>query len=151
MTSPPTPSGGSSPARGLLRLVSPLFIAAGVGLVIWDVLMGRATFYLVLIFPVVAGTSALLLIGAFLIVVGVFLLPLTLGGFELEEEPPAPMGPSSSGSPSAGTSAGGLILLGPVPLFLGSWRSAPSWAYGLAAAVGSVLLVLFLLLLFGVL
>jgi uncharacterized membrane protein len=145
---PVAPGQPRSSRRVLQRLASPIFLAAGVALVVWAIAMGGATFYLVLIFPVVAGSSALLLLGGLCIVVGFFLLPWTLWAGSAEEEwEPTPDAAPSYAAPAP--SSGGLVLLGPVPLFIGSWRSAPSWAYWLAAAVGSILLLLVVLFVLG--
>ena len=130
-----------------IRWLSPALLVAGIALVAWAVSLGVATFYLVVIFPVVTGSSALLLGGALLIIAGIFLLPWTFSGAPAEE-PESPERSLPSSVP-ASQSSGGVVLLGPVPLFFGSWRSAPGWAYWLAVLLGSAFLLVFVLLIFG--
>lgn len=111
-------------------------LGAGVALVADAVLHGRAALSLVVIVPVVSGSSAEFFLGVVLLVTGVFLLPLSL--WELGEEEPAP--PSELPPPPASSGAGGLVLVGPVPIFFGSWRNVSRRTRWLVALVGALLL-----------
>jgi uncharacterized membrane protein len=121
-------------------------IAAGAAGIALAVLGGGATFALVVIVPVFFGSSPLFAFGVLLLIVGVFLLPLTFSSAERTR--PVRHGPSPTPAGNAltdGATGGGVILVGPVPLLFGSWRAAPRWAYWGAALVGGVLLAAFLL------
>lgn len=115
-----------------IRWVAPALLLAGVGLLVASVLAGNAHAALVVIFPVVTGSSAGFLAGLLLVVLGLLALPLTVSvgadpdprrGDEVEE-------------------AGGVLLFGPIPIFVGGWKGAGRRAYGAWALVGLVLSVL---------
>lgn len=119
-------------------VVTLLVMAAGVALVAEAVARGAAEVSLVLIVPVVGGSSGEFLLGVVLLVAGIFALPWSLTGPLPEAPPTAPGREARSGAPA---SVGGLVLLGPVPIFFGSWGSASRrarWAVALlgAAVVG---------------
>ncbi len=127
------------------RALVPLALGVvGVALIVLAVLRGGATAGVVLVIPFVAGSSPILLVGV-LALIGAFLtLPLAFGSVESSEE--APGTPAASGTPAVG----GLVVIGPVPIFFGSWSSAPTWVRFAAALAGAVLLVIVVLLLLGV-
>jgi len=118
-------------------------LGAGVALLADAVLRGGATVSLVVIVPVVSGSSGEFLLGVVCLVAGVFLLPFL--GFELgppgEETLPPPSARASTPSES---SSGGLVLIGPVPIFFGAWRSVPTRTRRWVAIAGGIVLVLFL-------
>ncbi len=116
-------------------VVSGALLAAGVGLVADAVVRGGARASLVVVIPVVSGGSAEFLVGVLLLVVGFFSLPFTLGTLAAPE-------PSSGTDPSPSPwSHGGVVLIGPVPLFFGSWRSLSRRARWAWVAVGGAVTV----------
>ena len=127
-------------------------LAAGVALVAVSVLEGGANVALLVIVPVVSGSSLTFLLGVVLLVVGFLSLPFaTAEGWD--EAPPAlPSG--GTGPPEAQSGVGGVVLLGPVPIVFGSWKGISRRTRWWLALAGAVLLtvafvwfVLFLLFL----
>ncbi|MGP8073976.1 MAG: TIGR00304 family membrane protein [Thermoplasmata archaeon] len=125
-------------------------LVAGVALVVYSVLVSAASVSLVVFVPVLTGRSTAFLGGVALLVVGFLTLPLTFAGPAL---PGTPSPASPAGSPQADeevgpTGVGGLVLLGPVPIFFGSWSRVSRrvrWAAVLlGVAVLAGLLVVFL-------
>jgi uncharacterized membrane protein len=116
-------------------------LVAGAAFLVDAVLHGRASLTLVVIVPVLSGGSAEFLLGVVLLVVGLFLLPLAF--WEPVESEPLPSGPETpvAAPPSAG-GAGGVVLLGPVPIFFGTWKNVSRRVRLLAAVVGAVVLAL---------
>lgn len=125
--------------RGL-RWISPTLIAVGAAAIAVAVAAGGAHVALVLVFPVVYGGSLLFLAGIGVLTAGLFTLPLAAGSY----------GDASPGLARPGTfSSGGVVVLGPIPIFWGSAsgvsrkvRFAVALAGALALAVVVVLLVL---------
>ncbi|MHB8352423.1 MAG: DUF131 domain-containing protein [Thermoplasmata archaeon] len=132
--------------RPLSGLLAPLLIGVGAALVLAAVASGAATVSLVVIVPVVTGSSALFGLGILSFVAGVLLLPFTLPA--AEDRPKVPTAPAAAGG---GTEVGGLLLLGPLPIFFGSARAPPRWVYFLAVGFGGALFVLAVLFFAGVL
>jgi uncharacterized protein (TIGR00304 family) len=124
---------------GWTRAIGPLFLFVGGGLVVHSVLQGNAHLYLLLVVPVVSGSSAEFFFGVLLVALGIFLLPWSLLG-PIESEPPRsrPSRPADA-APSEGS--GGVILVGPIPIFFGSWRSPSRARYLTAVGVGLALLL----------
>lgn len=124
--------------RGAL-LASLTLLVGGVALVAISVAEGGASVYLLVIVPVVTGSSPLFLLGVVLFVAGFLTLP-----FALTEEwgeripPPTPSPPPASGGPSGGL--GGVVLLGPVPIVFGSWKGISRRTRWMLAVVGAVVL-----------
>jgi uncharacterized protein (TIGR00304 family) len=111
-------------------------IAAGVLLVVWAAIQGGAGLAIVVVVPVIYGRSLAFVAGVLLLVAGLFTLPLA---FEFDDpEEPATGGGRTTG---AGTSAGGLILLGPIPIFFGSWKDVSARTRLIAAVLGGAVLV----------
>ena len=128
------------------RAVPPLLLVTGAALVGYSVATGQAQFYLFLIVPVVTGHSIALALGVVALVVGLLLIPWSFAGPAEEPEPIA-----GSSMPSAGAStggSGGVVLVGPIPFFWGSWRSPTRARYWLAVGIGVALIVGFAALLF---
>lgn len=122
-------------AAGYLALAA---IVAGVALVVDAVAEGRALVSLVVVIPVVSGSSAEFLLGVALLAGGLFSLPWSLAGGL-----PATATPSREKADSgAGAATGGIILVGPVPLLFGTWRNVPARTRWILALVGAALLVL---------
>ncbi|HZY70041.1 MAG TPA: hypothetical protein VFF67_03575 [Thermoplasmata archaeon] len=130
---------------GAARVLGPVLLGAGIGLIVHAVLTGQANLALLVIIPVVTGVSAEFFGGALLLVLGVFFLPLT---FMASSGAPRPPPPGDDGPRRAGTESGGLILVGPVPIFFGRWRGISGARYWVAVAVGTALLGIALLLFF---
>lgn len=133
------------------RILPVAFWVPALALIVDSILRGGASVWLVLVFPVVSGQSLEFLVGALLLFAGFLSLPWAL--FE-EEEAPREAGPMSASSrtepPSATGSTGGVILVGPVPILLGSWRTASRRArWWLAVAGGAIALVLVAMILLG--
>lgn len=128
-----------------MRWVGPGLIVLGIALVVAAVATGGAQLELIVVVPVfVGGASALFLGGVVSIFVGIFLLPLAFGSEEAEpsENSPAEPGPTSPRS-------GGLVLIGPVPIFFGGWKNPGRRAYWVAVLVGAGLVVVAIALAFG--
>lgn len=135
--------------RSVVRLVGPICLVLGIVLLADAVATGTARLYLLLVIPVITGTSPLFLLSLVLVVVGFLFLPLAFVG---EGPLTAPVGPAGRDTPDAmpvqGTS-GGMILVGPVPIFFGAWRRNPPISYRWALLLGLVLAVVAVLLLWG--
>jgi uncharacterized protein (TIGR00304 family) len=132
--------------RGSLRWLGPVLLALGIATVIAAVLTGSAKLFLLFIVPVITGSSWELLVGIALIFLGIFLLPVTWNLMELSDSNRSTgrmpeSSTSARGEPSA-SSVGGVILIGPVPIFFGAWRGKSLWIYAVAAAIGLGLLIL---------
>ena len=127
-------------------------LAAGVALVALSVVEGGANVALLVIVPVVSGSSLTFLLGVVLLVVGFLSLPFAAAE-RWDEEPPAlPSGGTASTEGQSGLA--GVVLLGPVPIVFGSWKGISRRTRWWLALVGAVLLtvafvwfVLFLLFL----
>lgn len=119
-------------------------IAAGVALVGGAALIGasvalRATQVFVLGFiPVFTGSSLEFLAGTLLLIFGMVLFAVSRWGPEEAElrAPPTPADPL--GTRSEGD-FGGVILIGPVPIFFGGARGLANRYYWLAAGAGVAL------------
>jgi uncharacterized membrane protein len=129
-------------AGGLVALAALLAGFALVGLAVWQ---GRAELTLVLIVPVVSGSSPEFLAGVLLVILGFFGLVASwwLGA------KPAGLPPAGTSTFDVGSGSGGVILLGPVPLFFGSWKGVSRRTRWILALVGAAILVLFVLAVYG--
>lgn len=120
-----------------LALLPLAAFVAGAALIADAVRRGEATLALVVVVPVVAGSSGEFLLGVVLVLVGFLSLPL------LFLEARAPVAPLPAEPPRAeGGSAGvggGFVLIGPVPIFFGGFRRL-SRRVRLGIAVAAVLL-----------
>jgi uncharacterized protein (TIGR00304 family) len=125
----------------LLALGALVAFVAGAALVADAVLRGQASLSLVLVVPVFSGSSVEFLLGVVLLVVGFLLLPLSL--WEPSESEPLlrPAEGPSVPPPSTGAAGGGVVLIGPVPIFFGAWKNVSRRVRLLAAVAGAVLLV----------
>ncbi len=129
-----------------LRLVPVLLLVAGAGLVVAAVASGTADVALLLVFPVVTGSSALFLLGVLLLVLGLVALPFAWAVGPGPEREPSP----ATARPSEPTS-GAVVLIGPFPFFFGAFRSVPRWARWAISLTGAAVVFLLVLavLLFG--
>jgi uncharacterized membrane protein len=134
--------------RSVVRWIGPAFLAIGAVLLVDALTTGGARLYLLVIVPVFTGTSLLFGVSVGLLVVGFLLLPLAFTSEEPIEAGPGAATPRADESESGGS--GGMVLIGPVPIFFGSWRRNPPISYRWAFLVGLVLAVLAVLLLWGV-
>lgn len=108
-------------------------LAAGAALLAAAVLEGGAALALVVVVPVLYGRSLAFILGVALLVSGFFTLPLALGSSEPDDAPAD--GPTT---PAAGT--GGLVLVGPVPIFFGAWSGVSLRTRWLVALLGLAVL-----------
>jgi len=125
----------------------PIVLAvAGVALIADAVSRGSASVALFVVFPVVYGNDGEFLLGVALLLGAFLTLPLALGiavGSVGVREPVLPI--QRGEAPS--TEAMGLVLIGPVPIFFGGWKSVSRKVKVAVAAVGALLVVgLFLVL-----
>ncbi|MGI0071719.1 MAG: hypothetical protein ACRECT_06600 [Thermoplasmata archaeon] len=116
-------------------LVPVLLLAAGAAFVVLSVIEGHAGLAIVVVLPVVYGGSLEFGLGVLLLVAGLLTLPFVSSTrFVVEDE---------SGSETAVSGgSGGVVLLGPVPIFLGGWRGVPARTRWILAGVGGAVLVL---------
>jgi uncharacterized membrane protein len=120
-------------------------LAGGIGLLAYAVARGDASVALFLVIPVVYGASFEFFLGVVLLFLGLVTLPWALG-YTVERAEPPDASPRKGTPPSE---VGGLILLGPLPIFFGSWRDVPRrtrWAVAGVGAMGLVALVLLVVL-----
>lgn len=122
---------------GLGRVVPIALLAGGLACVAYAVATGGATAGVFVVFPFVIGTGPIALLGVVLFVLGL----LTLAWALPAPAPPARPSRAPPGAPS-GSEVGGFALIGPVPIFFGSWRSVDRRVYWLAVAAGLGLLLL---------
>jgi len=130
--------------RAFLFGAAALFVA-GVAMVALSVALGEASVALIVIIPVVSGSSVTFLAGVVLLLAGFVALAFAFsGGWE---EAPGPLArertPASHAARSGG--AGGFVLIGPVPIVFGSWRGVSRKVRALLALVGAVLLIVVVL------
>jgi uncharacterized membrane protein len=122
---------------GLARALPVALLSLGILLVVVAVATESARLYLVVFIPVVAGSSGWLVGGIACFFVGFLTLPLLWS----EPTPAVPSGPARPAGARATDRSGGLVLLGPVPIFFGAWRHPSTRLYWLAVAVGAALFV----------
>jgi len=134
------------------RFVSPALLLGGAALVAVSVLRGSTSASVLVIFPLFTGSSLLFLLGVLCLVIGFVALPFTLwdGGEAPEaEEVTLEEGAASDDSNDAGTGGlGGVVVIGPVPIFVGRWKNAPARVRWAIAVVGAVLLLIVLFVAF---
>ena len=114
-----------------------VLFAVGVLLLGVGVATGSARLYLLVFIPVVAGSSGWLVGGIACLFVGFLTLPLLWS----DEGPTVPTGPRRLAGAAETARSGGLVLLGPVPIFFAGWRHPSPRLYWLAVAVGAALFV----------
>ncbi len=116
--------------------VPAVLLAAGAVLVALAVFAGGAGFAIVVIVPVLYGRSLEFAGGVPLLIAGIFSLPLAFAA-----EISVATEETREAAPSATASGGGVVLIGPVPLFFGSWRGVSARIRWLVAIVGAAVLV----------
>lgn len=122
---------------GLARVLPVVLFSFAVVLVAVGLATGSARLYLIVFIPVVAGSSGWLVGGIACLFLGFLTLPL-LWGEETAAIPSDGRGSSQTAEPLR---SGGVVLLGPVPIFFGRWKHPPARLYWLAVAVGAALVV----------
>ncbi len=132
-----------------LAFGSVALLVTGIALVAWSVVEGGASVALLVVIPVVSGSSLAFLLGVVLLILGFFSLPFTLA--EEWDGSPAPAGPSTPISPPASTqgSAGGFVLIGPVPIVFGTWKGVSRRTRWLMALAGGLLFTLAIVVVLG--
>lgn len=128
-----------------MRWLPLVLLGAGVALVTHSVLTGATRVYLVVVVPVLSGASVEFGAGVLLLLAGFFTLPLAFS-YDGPEDLPVTSAPPGQG-PARPTSTGGVVLLGPVPVFFGAWKGASRSAYWAAGLLGAALLVVLVALL----
>jgi uncharacterized membrane protein len=118
-------------------------LVAGAALVVYSVLRGLATVGILVVIPFVVGSSASLAVGVFLIAVGFLTLPFAFAEVEWEDEDRSPVRSGSSRT-------SGVVVVGPIPFFFGTWRELPRWVPIAVSVAGGAVLAVWLLLAFGV-
>jgi uncharacterized membrane protein len=124
------------------RLAPGLLLLGGIGAIAEAVATGQARLYLVVIVPVVSGSSPLLALGVVALLAGLLALPFAFGA----EAPPrslptAPRAAPPGAPPAPREAMGGVVIVGPFPIFFGGWRRPSRRAYWLAVVVGVAALV----------
>ena len=111
---------------------------AGVALIALSVADGGASVSLLVIIPIISGSSLVFLLGVVLLIVGFFSLPFAHTGTGDEATPALP-----ETTPASGTSggAGGFVLIGPVPIFFGSWKGMARRTQWTLVLVGTFLFI----------
>jgi len=114
-------------------------LVAGVALIALSIAEGGASIALVVIVPVVSGSSLTFLLGVVLLIVGFLWIPFALVREPDEESPSLP--PSTGTAPAEGQGGvGGFVLVGPVPIVFGSWKGISRRTRWWLALAGAVLL-----------
>jgi uncharacterized membrane protein len=135
--------------RSLTRFLGPTFLVIGALLLGEAFATGAARLYLLVIVPVVTGTTLIFGVSVAFLVLGFLFLPFVFAGAESAEPSVASTGSPTLGAPPTEGGSGGLILVGPVPIFFGAWRRRPSISYRWALLLGVVLAVVAVLLLWA--
>lgn len=122
-----------------LRFVPLLLLLGGGGLIGDAIARGAASVALLVVVPVIFGASSEFLVGVVLLVFGFATLPLALG-YRVAAEAEDEVAPRAHvEAPPA--EVGGLLLIGPVPIFFGRWGRVSRRVRLVAAAAGAALLV----------
>lgn len=135
-------------SRGV-RFVGPLLLLVGGALLGISIATGGAHLYLLLVVPVFTGTSALFGVAVALLVGGFLLLPVVFTSEARQESTPGPANTGFGPPDVSEEGSGGLLLIGPVPIFFGTWRKQPPISYRWAVVLGVVLAVVAVLVLWG--
>jgi uncharacterized protein (TIGR00304 family) len=120
---------------------------AGLGLIAYAIGAGSAQLSLLLVFPVVSGSSLPFLLGVLLTFLGLvgLMASLSVGARYVPEDAEATEG-SAPGTPAGSGAAGGVVLLGPVPIFFGAAKPFGRRYYLLALFAAVVLFAAVLVL-----
>ena len=100
------------------HLLSILIFIAGIFLIILGVLTGDVQGGLFLIFPFVIGSGIYATLGILLIIASFFLFMFTISTNPIDQEPE-----NTTKKTNSKIQGGGIILLGPIPIIIGSnWK-----------------------------
>jgi uncharacterized membrane protein len=135
--------------RSLVRFLGPVCLVAGGALLGEELATGSARLYLLVVVPVITGTTPLFLLALVFLVSGFLFLPLLFAGEASAELPRTSTATSNPNPGPTRSNSGGLILVGPIPIFFGAWRRNPPISYRWALLVGVVLALVAVLLLWG--
>ena len=116
-------------------------LLAGVGLVLVSVLRGGASVAIVVVVPVISGSSGTFLLGIALLIAGLLSLPLALAYDREENSSLEDSGGSARPRPEGAGGSGGFVLVGPVPIVFGSWKGISPRTRRLLALAGAILLI----------
>ncbi len=148
----------------LLLVTSFILIITGFSLLAYSISQGDSKISLILIFPVVMGGGALGALGILLLIVGIFLLPVSffyyktrryLGG--CRDHTSHPGGKKSIRRDRGGweveslggkTRAGGVIFIGPIPIVFGSDKGIAKWMIVVGVIIAVIMLLMFVLQIF---
>lgn len=120
-----------------LRLASLLAIAAGAGLLALAVVTGQAEVGLLVVVPFIIGSGPLPLAGTLLVAAGIVGLFVATARHAAPRPPPGSPTGAEPGEGQRRTEAGGVIMIGPIPIVLGTDRRT-----AILAALGGVLALL---------
>ena len=119
-------------------LVPAALFVEGAGLVFAAVISGGATVGVALVVPFVVGRSLEFVLGVVLVLAGFLTLPLAFPRSDVEGSEPGD-------APAGSTGGGGIVIVGPVPILFGSWRSVSARTRLLLAIVAAVIFALVVL------
>jgi uncharacterized membrane protein len=127
----------------MVRIVRPygqyvalLALVVGLALLVDALVRGSAQASIIVIVPVLSGSSPEFVVGTLLTFVGLFGMFLSSAGVTTVDEPVPGRTESRSG---------GVVLIGPVPIFFGEWRRTGRhgfWGWVAAGSIATALLVL---------
>jgi uncharacterized protein (TIGR00304 family) len=117
-----------------------VLLAAGIVLVVDAVVRGTASVALVAIVPVISGSSAEFLVGVVLLLAGFLALPLAFFSWAEPNDATLPHDARFHGETPT-EEVGGVLLVGPVPIFFGSWKEVSLRTKVAVAVVGAIVLV----------
>ena len=130
-------------------LIPLLLLGLGVAAIAESIASGGATFWLIVVVPVVTGSSPFLLLGALLLISGVLLLPWGFSTWPPVDSAANDRPGIQRDNPNAGETSGGVVLIGPLPLFFGSWKNPSRGRYWLAVVFGAVLVLIVVVVVLG--
>jgi uncharacterized protein (TIGR00304 family) len=128
-----------------IRWLSPAMLLAGAALIGYAVERHAASLVLVVIIPVVTGSSLAFLGGVLLLFLGLATLPWAFAADEEDRRMQSRPRAGATGTGSGGGS-GGVVVVGPFPIFFGSWRQPSRAVYWLAVALALAFFILFVAL-----
>jgi uncharacterized protein (TIGR00304 family) len=113
-------------------------LALGIVLIVDAVIRGSATVTVVAIVPVLTGSSVEFLAGVVCLLIGFLSLPFAFYSLELAPDSELDARPHGETPPEE---VGGVLLVGPIPIFFGSWKSAPLRTKVAVGVVGAIVLI----------
>jgi uncharacterized protein (TIGR00304 family) len=122
---------------GRITLAGLVAVLAGIALIVTSVATGGTRVYLVVVIPVLAGASVGFLVGVALLIAG--FVGIAFGGaMRMATAPPDEERPESAPE-AARARSGGVVLIGPIPIFYGDARQIGDRYYWLALGAGIAL------------